>query len=451
MRRLLATLLAVAAPLAGATPASAFSTADLQAKLTREMRLAGPASGAYVRDLDSGQELFALRENVPRIPASVQKLYTTASALLRLGPSATLDTTVVTGAGALVDAFGVLHGDLVLVGAGDPFFGDATAASLARAVRALGIRRIDGAVVGDESRFDARRSGRAAGYDPELGGVLSALAYDGGFFRGRVRLDAARFAATRFAARLRALGVQASGASRAGAAPAGARRLAMIPSRSVGELARFVNVPSNNFAAEMLLKDLGASYRDAGTTAAGADVARDTLDDVGVRPRIADGSGLSRDDRTTPREVVRLLERMHGQDVARTFRDSLAIPGSTGTVRRRMRGTPAARCRVKTGTLRDVSALAGYCAAAGGRDLGFALLFNRVNIPAAQAIQNRIAAAIARLDEPAAAYPGGAVAPAARARRAQPSSSSSPASSSTGTPSRSAFSSFVPGDAPATT
>jgi D-alanyl-D-alanine carboxypeptidase/D-alanyl-D-alanine-endopeptidase (penicillin-binding protein 4) len=68
---------------------------------------------------------------------------------------------------------------------------------------------------------------------------------------------------------------------------------------------------------------------------------------------------------------------------------------------------------VKTGTLRDVSALAGYCAAAGGRDLGFALIFNRVNIPAAQAIQDRIAAAIARLDEASALDPGGAVAPVA--------------------------------------
>jgi D-alanyl-D-alanine carboxypeptidase/D-alanyl-D-alanine-endopeptidase (penicillin-binding protein 4) len=110
---------------------------------------------------------------------------------------------------------------------------------------------------------------------------------------------------------------------------------------------------------------------------------------------------------------VRLLERMHGQDVAQTFHASLAIPGSTGTVKRRMRGTPAERCRVKTGTLRDVSTLAGYCATAGGRELGFALLFNRVNIAAAQAIQNRIAAAIARLDEPSsAADPGGAVPPA---------------------------------------
>ncbi|HUR84940.1 MAG TPA: D-alanyl-D-alanine carboxypeptidase/D-alanyl-D-alanine-endopeptidase [Solirubrobacteraceae bacterium] len=405
MRRLLATLLAVASPLAGAAPAAAFGEADLQAKLSREMRLAGPATGAYVRDLDSGEELFALRENVARIPASVEKLYTTSSAMLRLGPSATIDTTVVTDALAPVDALGVLHGDLVLVGAGDPFFGDASAAALARAMRATGIVAVDGAVVGDETRFDALRSNLSTRYDFELGGVLSALAYDRGIFRGKARTDAARFAAARFAARLKAAGVSVSGPSRAGAAPLGARAIAAVPSRPVGELARFVNVPSNNFAAEMLLKLLGARFRDEGSTAAGADVARDTLDDFGVRPRIIDGSGLSRSDRTTPRQVVRLLERMHGQDVAASFRASLAVPGSTGTVRRRMRGTPARRCRVKTGTLRDVSSLAGYCTTLDGREVGFALLLNRVYTPAAKNIEDRIAASIARLDEDAPAVP----------------------------------------------
>jgi D-alanyl-D-alanine carboxypeptidase len=67
---------------------------------------------------------------------------------------------------------------------------------------------------------------------------------------------------------------------------------------------------------------------------------------------------------------------------------------------------------VKTGTLRDVSTLAGYCDAVGGRELGFALLFNHVNVAAARAIQDRMTAAIARLDEGPDANPGGAVAPA---------------------------------------
>jgi D-alanyl-D-alanine carboxypeptidase/D-alanyl-D-alanine-endopeptidase (penicillin-binding protein 4) len=72
---------------------------------------------------------------------------------------------------------------------------------------------------------------------------------------------------------------------------------------------------------------------------------------------------------------------------------------------------------VKTGTLRDVSSLAGYCAAAGGRNLAFALIFNHVNISAAQPILDRMTTAIARLDETADPGPGGAVAPGATAPR----------------------------------
>ena len=412
MRRVIATLLALGATLAGAPPATAYTEAGLKTRIAREMRKAPATSGVYVRDIDSGEELFALRENVARIPASVEKLFTTSSALLRLGPSATLQTNAVTAPGAIVEPDGVLRGDLVLVGGGDPFFGDETAAQLARAVVAAGVRRIEGAVVGDESAFDARRAGCCTGYDYDLGGVLSALAYDRGIFHGRERLDASRFAAVRFAARLRTAGVTITGTSRSGAAPADARTLAFVASMPVGELARYINVPSNNFAAEMLVKELGSRYRDAGTTAAGADVVRDTLDDFGVRPRVVDGSGLSRRNRATPREVVRLLERMNNQDVARSFRASLAVAGATGTVKRRMRRTPAAgRCQVKTGTLNGVSALAGYCRAAAGRDIGFALMFNRANTFTAKAREDRIAAAIARLSTPPDAPPeaGGAI------------------------------------------
>jgi D-alanyl-D-alanine carboxypeptidase/D-alanyl-D-alanine-endopeptidase (penicillin-binding protein 4) len=398
MRSLLATLLALAAPVAWAAPACAFDAADLRSTLTAEMRLASPASSAYVRDLDSGRELFALRASSARVPASVEKLYTTATALLRLGPRTTLDTTAVSD--VAVDPGGVLRGDLVLVGGGDPFFGDEAAARLARAVRAAGITRIDGAVVGDESGFDGLRSGCCSGYDPDLGGVLSALAYDGAIFAGSAHLDAARFAAARFAEQLRVAGVRSARAPRAGSAPDGAVAVAVAPSLDVRTLIRFINVPSNNFAAEMLLKTLGARYGGRGSTGGGAAVVRATLDDIGLRPRVADGSGLSRSDRTTPRDVVGLLARMDHPDIGGAFRSSLAIAGQTGTVKRRMRaGAAFRRCRVKTGTLRRVSALAGYCRTRGGHDVGFALLMNDVwSLAAAHAIQDRIAAAIAQLD-----------------------------------------------------
>jgi D-alanyl-D-alanine carboxypeptidase/D-alanyl-D-alanine-endopeptidase (penicillin-binding protein 4) len=411
MPRVLLTLVVLAATIWGAAPATAatrFTDADLKTAIKREMRSAPAASGVYVRDMDSGAELFAMREDAVRIPASVEKLFTTATALLRMGPDATLRTLAVMAPDAVV-ANGTLRGDLVLVGDGDPFFGDVAAAKLARSIRAAGIRRITGSVVGDESAFDTKRSGCCTSYDSDLGGVLSALAYDRGIYRGRARLDAPRFAAAHFAAQLKAAGVRAAGKSRAGRAPDGATTVAFAESMPVSELIRYINVPSNNFAAEMLFRDLGARFSDRGSRSRGVRVVRTTLDDFGVRPKIVDGSGLSRSDRTTPREVVRLLDRMDEPDVATAFRASLAVAGRTGTVKARMRGTPAAgRCSVKTGTLRLVSGLAGYCRTAGGREIGFSIMSNRANTYAAKAREDRIAAAIARLSGSPATPPPGA-------------------------------------------
>jgi serine-type D-Ala-D-Ala carboxypeptidase/endopeptidase (penicillin-binding protein 4) len=165
------------------------------------------------------------------------------------------------------------------------------------------------------------------------------------------------------------------------------------------DLIRLTNVPSDNFLAEMLVKELGAQFAGAGTTAAGTGVVRAQLASFGVHPRLVDGSGLSRADRTTPREVVRLLETMHHQEVAGTFEGSLAVAGRTGTIRKRMRGTAAQdRCRAKTGTLIGVSSLAGVCVAAGGHTIAFAMLMNRAGVGRAHGVQDRIAAAIARYD-----------------------------------------------------
>ena len=167
------------------------------------------------------------------------------------------------------------------------------------------------------------------------------------------------------------------------------------------DLIRLTNVPSDNFLAEMLVKSLGAEYGGAGTTTAGVAVVRSTLTRFGVHPRIVDGSGLSRADRTTPRQVVRLLETMHHQEIAGSFEGSLAVAGRTGTIRKRMRGTPAQdRCRAKTGTLIGVSSLAGVCTAVGGHTIAFAMLMNRAGISRAHSVQDRITTAIARYDGP---------------------------------------------------
>jgi D-alanyl-D-alanine carboxypeptidase/D-alanyl-D-alanine-endopeptidase (penicillin-binding protein 4) len=381
-----------------ATPAAqALDGPALAAKLTREMRLTGPFAGAYVRDLDTGRRLFAAREDVARIPASVNKLYTTSATLLRMGPDTRLVTTVA-GAGALTPD-GTWGGDLYLQGAGDPTLNRAAIRRLARSVRDDGgVLRVTGSVLADESLFDPLRGSARTGfaYDADVGGVLSAVAVGHGWSRdGSPAAEAAR----RLASALRAEGVPVRGRSARAVTPASAVAVGTVSSPTVAELIRATNVPSDNFAAEMLLKGLGARYGAAGSTPAGARVARSELATLGLHPRIVDGSGLSRQNRTTPRQVVRLIERMHRQPVSRAFEGSLAVAGRTGTVSRRMRGTAAQdRCRAKTGTLSDVSALAGLCQTVSGREVAFAFLMNRAGLFTARGVQDRMTAAIARLD-----------------------------------------------------
>ncbi len=386
----LATILCLLLP---APAAGAATLPALQAKLGREMRFAGTFSGAYVRDLDTGSTVFARRPDVARVPASVQKLYTTSTSLLKLGPDATLPTTAVTA--AALDAGGVLRGDLVLKGGGDPTLDRARIAQLASSLQAGGVTRIAGSVLGDESRFDLLRGSYDTGgsYDRDIGGVLGALTVGRGF---STDLRPGLGAAKSLVRALRAGGVKVDGPTGTGLAPDGARQVAQVLSPAVRDLIAMTNVPSDNYYAETLLKDLGASFGGAGTTAAGAAVVRAQLASFGVHPRVVDGSGLSRADRTTPRQVVRLLERMHGQEVGPDFENSLPTVGRTGTLRRRMRGTPAQdNCRAKTGTLIGVSTLAGICATASGHTLAFALMMNRAHVGRAHGVQDRMTTAIA--------------------------------------------------------
>jgi D-alanyl-D-alanine carboxypeptidase/D-alanyl-D-alanine-endopeptidase (penicillin-binding protein 4) len=422
--------LAAASPPAGA----ATSEQALRASLGRSLAGAGSHSGALVLDLSAGRTLFSRRADVARIPASNEKLYTTSAALARFGPTGQLTTTVL-GDGTLGDD-GTYSGDLYLRGGGDPTFGSAsfnrraygagaTVEALADQLAALGISKVTGSVVGDESYFDRLRGSPAEGFalSYEVEGELSGLSYnrglaseDGGAFQSRP----ATFAAGELARRLRQRGVRVARVSREGATPAEASVLAGVRSPTMAAIARLTNVPSDNFFAEMLIKGLGARFGAGGSTAAGAAVIRGWLRQAGIRARVVDGSGLSRGDRTTPREVVRLLTRMRrSPGLAAPFARSLAVACRSGTLAGRMCGTAASgRCRAKTGTLDDVSALSGYCTTRGGRLLAFSILMNRVRITGARYLQNRMAAAIAAYRPSATVSrrprPGASAAPARR-------------------------------------
>jgi serine-type D-Ala-D-Ala carboxypeptidase/endopeptidase (penicillin-binding protein 4) len=370
----------------------------LVSALNNGMGKIGGASGAYVVDLNTGQPLYSLAAGVERLPASVEKIYTTSTALLRFGPTATLSTTVL-GAGTL-DAHGTWHGNLYLKGGGDPTFGSTsfdaaaygTGATVQRLVTALvrqtGIRAVSGRIIGDGSYFDSLRGTPATGFGldlPDVEGELGALAFDRGFanFQGTAAQPRpALYATQQFVATLKAAGVRVPRKTPVytGTTPAAAQPLATVQSPSIATLIQLTNTPSDNYLAEMLLKDLGAQFGGAGTTAAGAAVVRAELASrFGIAPLLNDGSGLSRADYTSPQQVVTVLSQMYTNA---GFYNSLATAGETGTLQDYGRGTAAqGNCHAKTGTLRDVADLAGYCHARDGHELVFAFLANGLSAP----------------------------------------------------------------------
>ena len=371
--------------------------------LARAMADAGAGSGALVVDAASGQELYASRANSRRIPASVQKLYTTAAALTRLGPETRLSTEALAVGPVAED--GTLDGDLYLRGGGDPTFGTARATALARLlVEQTGLERVSGRLVGDETAFDRRRGPPSSGFRTSgYVGPLSALAFNRGLTGLRspyFQVSPGLFATQAFERALRREGVRFGARARTGATPADAAPLAAAMSPTVAELAERTNRPSDNYFAETLLKVLGARLGGAGSTRAGATQVRLAMRGYDIAPTVSDGSGLGRANRTSPRQVVRLLRAMAAAPPAGpAFEASLPLAVRTGTLTGRMRGTPAeGNCRAKTGSLSSVSALAGYCTARDGSRVVFAVLMNRVNVAGARALQDRIAAALARYE-----------------------------------------------------
>jgi D-alanyl-D-alanine carboxypeptidase/D-alanyl-D-alanine-endopeptidase (penicillin-binding protein 4) len=382
------------------TSAARFDPSPLARRLARALvvpHINATLSGALAVDLETGRVLYALNPDRSLAPASNEKLPLTYAALVRLGASYRFHTQVL-GAGARSGA--TWAGDLYLRGGGDPTLDRGRLRRLATQLRAAGIRRVSGNVLADESYFDSRRTapGWQARFYLNESPPLSALAVNRGWYHGRSTPDPAGAAAATFVRILNERGVHVAGQSAWGKTPAGAFPLAQVDSAPLADVLRFMDRESDNFTAELILKALGAEVAGTGTTGAGAQVVVDTLAEAGIPlrgVRIADGSGLSRLDRLTPRAIASILIASWADPELRSaLWDALPVAGRNGTLEQRMETRPAyGAVRAKTGTTDVASALSGFVR----RRFAFAILQNGHPIVDswARTAQDRFATALA--------------------------------------------------------
>ena len=363
-----ALLIAVTAALlaAGAAGGGPAASHPLAPKLSRALAVPGvgrATRAALAVDLATGEVLFKRHSTLALEPASNQKLPITLAALEVLGGAFRMHTDVLGEGG---QSGKVWRGDLVLKGSGDPTLSSKSLKRLAWLVRGAGIRRVTGSILGDESYFDSKRGvwGWKSYFSGGESPPLSALSVDRGIYGGRLAIRPAVAAAALFRRALISAGVAVGGRSTQGRASKAAVPLAYVTSPPLWKILRFMDVWSDNFTAELMLKQLGAS-EGHGTSPGGAAVVRRILAQhqvplAGVR--IVDGSGLSVRDRLTVGALVAMLQAAWSDPAIRKpFQTVLAVAGRSGTLRHRLRAASTrGRVFAKTGTTNEASALSGY-------------------------------------------------------------------------------------------
>lgn len=409
-----------------ALPASASSISTTQLRLAQtslqtritailvNCGLARPGTAVRVWDRTAGVGLYARNVSTLLTPASNEKLVTSAAALALWGPEHRFTTRLYLSS---LPAYGtgVVHGNVYLQGGGDPSLSSgwyqtnvlhittANISHFAKALKSLGVTKIVGRVVGDESYFDTQRA--VASWRPGMTqwcGPLSALSLNEGYDDGTRVAHPALFTVRRLTKILERNGIVVTGSAAVGRVPATAVLCFTEQSAPLATLIKAMNKPSDNFFAEMLTKDLGAAFGGAGTTAAGVAVEAKFLRSEGVAAtsfRLCDGSGLSYQDKLTAGAVTRLLRQMAGSVDYPYYWASLPVAARSGTLIDRMRNTAAAgNVHAKTGTLAIASCLSGYVTTANGHQVVFSILMNHscLNIWRAEGAQDAIAVALAK-------------------------------------------------------
>ena len=404
-------------------------------------RLPPSAVSFIIVDPESGHVVRSQNPDTPRSPASTIKVVTTIAALELLGPAYTWHTHA-SIRGALES--GVLDGDLILQGGGDPYMTLERWWSFARALRAKGLRRIHGDIVIDDTAFslppedpgefdgrpnrsynvvpdammvnfqsvefqlvpdtEARRvdviaspapvnlqidnrvrfaAGRCTGAAGRVDFKVESASWDKVVFSGalsphctertfaRVLLRPATYAFGTFVELWRELGGEFTGKLRVEAAPADAQAFLTFDSLSLAEIVRLTNKFSNNLMARHLLLTMGAEKSGSPATlekgvAAVAEWGRGhSLDLRGMD--IDNGSGLSRVTRISALQMAEILRTAYRSPYAPEFLASLPLGGVDGTLRSRMKTSPAGAVRLKTGHLDGVTGVAGYVTTNSGK------------------------------------------------------------------------------------
>lgn len=340
----------------------------------------------------------------PAIPASALKILVATAAIEVLGSGHRFVTTVL--GPSPVD--GVVGGDIVIVGGGDPLLsGDwyptsnldrfpvtshTSLDSLARSLAASGITSVLGRVLGDASRHDdewyvSEWSSDIRGV--EAGPYSALLANDsrveGDPFRGD---DPVRAATEEFVLRLAAAGVRTSGPGGAGAATPGMVELARIESVPLVDVIAEMLTTSDNNTAEMLVKELGVASTGRGTRTDGLAAVVESLQRLAVPVDdlvLVDGSGLATGNLVRCSTLVGALEAAHPAVAA-----GLPVLGVSGTLTGVLADHPlAGLVAAKTGTLNNfpvdsdppaVKAFAGVWSEGSAGVVRFALVLNAPSV-----------------------------------------------------------------------
>lgn len=369
----------------GSEPATTTTIADPRGAIDafeHDPRVAGTNRSISVW-IEGQGEAAAENPDSLLIPASNQKLITAIGAYTYLDMDEKLRTSVV-ATGPTHD--GVLDGDLVLVGGGDPVVtrtGPHSIDFLAEVIARTGLKQVNGRILVDESRYDTVRTGPNWPADWLYSiGPMSALGVDHDMItKDRAYVDdpaKGNGEVLKFALASRGIGV--SGGVEHGRAEQGVE-VAGMDSPPIKNLLTTMLLYSDNFIAELMVKEIAfRQSHQPGSTAVGMaaiNKALTSLCGVPITSNNVDGSGLSRDAKHSAREFRRLLQLAELQPWGDAFVSGLSIAGEDDAIGGRLNGpATAGRLRAKGGFLFVSRSLSGYLTTTDGRHVVFSIIVN---------------------------------------------------------------------------